>query len=252
MKNVILTVISTLLVLISVAQNPKVKNLGIEIKDDKVLFNYDLIAKDTNKIQTVELFLIDNDYNICVPKKIKGDYGKAVLPGENKLIEWDVYKDDVIISQKLKPKIVVNGIKKGGASNAVYSILVPGLGDYFVADHKDMFIKPYIRTLATLGIFGLGIYATIEREEIPIYGWVEKYSGWGNDEIVWDIKGYKYDNAFFSNDAELLLITGATLWIADIIWVFMKGMENDKLRIFSNYSLGVEKGYSTLKYSITF
>ncbi|OFX19465.1 MAG: hypothetical protein A2041_12000 [Bacteroidetes bacterium GWA2_31_9b] len=255
MKKIVLTLLSAFLISLTFAQTPKVKNLDLKIENNKVLFNYDLITKKTNEIQTIELFLIDDDFNIFVPKKIKGDFGTKVLPGENKQIEWDIYNDDLSISQKLKPKIIVNGIKKGGASNVVYSILVPGLGDYFVADHKDMIIKPYVRTITTLGVIGLGIYALMEREKVLEMGWIKKDQSYFGDptDVYWgETGGYDYDNAFFSNDAELLLITGATLWIGDIIWVYIKGLENDKLRVFSNYSFGVEKGNPTIKYSINF
>ena len=90
MKKIVLTLLSAFLISLTFAQTPKVKNLDLKIENNKVLFNYDLITKKTNEIQTIELFLIDDDFNIFVPKKIKGDFGTKVLPGENKQIEWDI------------------------------------------------------------------------------------------------------------------------------------------------------------------
>lgn len=254
MKKIVLTLLSAFLISITFAQTPKVKNLDLKIENDKVLFNYDLITKKTNEIQTIELFLIDDDYNIFVPKKIKGDFGTNVLPGENKQIEWDIYNDDLAISQKLKPKIVVNGVKKGGASNVVYSILVPGLGDYFVADQKDMFFKPYLRTIGALGFVALGIYADSKDYRESLY--TDHYIDlWGNFvQLPEATHRYGVDDHYlmFKGDKYVFYTIGTAIWFSDIIWVLMKGLENDKLRMFSNYSFGVEKGNPTIKYSINF
>ncbi|MFO7969219.1 MAG: hypothetical protein R6U15_03790 [Candidatus Izemoplasmatales bacterium] len=255
MKKICLTLNIILLSLLFVnAQEPKVKNVDLKIENNKVLINYDLIGnKIKNNNHNIELFFIDDRYTIKVPKSLDGDIGEDINPGMNKTIEWEVFEDDISIAQKLQPKIIVNGIKKGGSKNAYLSMLVPGLGDYFVKDHREMIIKPYIRTISTLGLIGLGIYAGKERSQEPMMSVkykTERYDS-NNDGVINynDITrtvevpiliGTETKNWLFPNDAEVFYISGAILWIADIVWVFAKGSENEKLKMFSNYSFDVK------------
>ncbi|MFO7969216.1 MAG: hypothetical protein R6U15_03775 [Candidatus Izemoplasmatales bacterium] len=244
------------------AQDAEVKNVNIDIKNNKVFVNYDLISNDLDKENSVELFFIDDRFTINVPGKVNGDIGKGIEPGVNKTIEWDVFKDDVSIAQKIQPKIIVNGIKKGGPKNAYLSFLMPGLGDYFVKDHKDMIIKPYYRTVFTLGTIGLGINALMQREDVPVYSiktGTEYYDSDG-DGLLDDIRPYKKEilignetkNWLFQHDAELLLATGITLWVADIIWVYAKGLENEKFKMFSNYSFDVKSHNGFTGFSLSY
>ena len=261
MRKIILLVIILGFTLNSIGQEAKVENVGINIDKNKIIVNDDLIGNDTVDKHNVELFFIDDRFSIQLPKKLYGDFGEEVKPGLNKRIEWDVFSDDVVIAQKLQPKIVVNGVQKGGSKNALYSILVPGLGDYFVKDSKKMVFKPYLRTVSTLGLVGLGIIAGQKRYKEYIWGW-NTYGQYernhGNWEYIqtteWYVIGYETKNWLFENDAEVFLIAGITLWVADVIWVFVKGTENEKLKMFSNYSFNanVSNGITNLSLSFKF
>jgi len=260
MRKIILPAVILGFTLNSIGQEAKVKNVDIDIEKNQIIVNYDLIGNDTVNKHNVELFFIDDRYSVQLPKKLSGDFGEGVSPGLNKRIVWDVFTDDVIIAQKLQPKIVVNGIQKGGSKNALYSILVPGLGDYFVKDSKSMIIKPYIRTISTLGLVGLGIIAGQKRTEEDIWGWVTDWKAGidqnGNYGIIetteWQIRGYETKNWLFENDKEVFLISGITLWVADVIWVFLKGTENEKLKIFSNYSFNANVSNGITNFSLSF
>lgn len=238
-------------------QESKVKNIDIDISGNKVFINYDLIQKDTFSANDIELFFVDNRFTVKVPEKLSGDIGSNIKPGQNKRIEWDVFNDDVEIAQKLKPRIIVNGIKKGGPQNALYSILIPGLGDYFVKDHKDMIIKPYYRTLATFGVIGLSVMASQNRERINIISEETQYvqeNGLMVPSTRTYVSGYYYEYWMFKGDAEVFLVTGIAMWIGDIVWVYAKGNENDRLRMFSNFSLNgyVGNGLTNLSLSYSF
>lgn len=232
------------------SQNAKVKNVDVDIDKNKIYVSYDLLATDTTD-NHIELFFVDDRFTVKVPEKLSGDIGNNVEPGLNRRIEWDIFHDDVEIAQKLQPKIVVNGIKKGGPKNALYSILIPGLGDYFVKDHKDMIIKPYYRTLFTLGTVGLGVMALQNREMVPMYS--EKYDR-ATNSMKTIVIGTERKNWLFENDAEIFLATGIAMWIGDIVWVYAKGSENEKLKMFSNFSLNgyTQSGYTNLSLTYTF
>ena len=250
---------------ITKAQEAKVKNVDLKVKDNKVIVNYELISNEKSDNNNIELFFIDDRYTIKVPKKLDGDFGENINPGSNKTIEWDVFKDNITIAQKLQPKIIVNGIKKGGSKNAYLSMLIPGLGDYFVKNHKDMIIKPYLRTISTLGLVGLGVYALNERHQEPIMSVkyrTERYDSNNDGEITYEdgtrsievpiLIGTQTKNWLFSNDAEVFLISGAVLWIADVIWVYSKGLENEKLKMFSNYSFNINSNNGFTGFSLSY
>jgi len=250
MRKIILMVLILGFTLNSIGQEAKVKNVDIDIEENKIIVNYDLIGNNTEDKHNIELFFIDDRYSVQLPKKLSGDIGAGVNSGLNKRIEWDVFTDDVIIAQKLQPKIVVNGIQKGGSINTLYSVFIPGLGDYFVKDHRDMIFKPYYRTLATLGLVGMGIIANEKRERVDIWGWAP--TAWYDDTPKWSIIGYETKNWLFENDVEIFLISGITLWVADVIWVFVKGAENEKLKIYSNYSFNANVSNGITNFSLSF
>ncbi|MFO7969218.1 MAG: hypothetical protein R6U15_03785 [Candidatus Izemoplasmatales bacterium] len=232
------------------AQESKVENVDLKVKNNKVFVNYDLISNDLDKKNTVELFFVDDRFTIKVPNKLNGDIGEGIEPGVNKTIEWDVFKDNVAIAQKLQPKIIVNGIKKGGAKNAYLSMLVPGLGDYFVKDHREMILKPYLRTVSTLGLITMGVIAKQKRYEEEVWGWVTTPNR--NDIPKWSYLGYETRFWLFENDTEFFLAAGIAAWIADIIWVYAKGLENDKLKMFSNYSFNMNTNNGITNFSLSY
>ena len=252
MKRLILFILLIFVQTLIIAQNSEVRNVNLDIKNNKVYISYDLIGDDVNN-NNVELFFIDDRYNVKVPKKLNGDIGKGIEFGTNKTIEWDVFKDNITIAQKLQPKIIVNGIQKGGPKNAFLSLLIPGLGDYFVKDHRKMIIKPYIRTAATLGLVASSIIANHNREKVDIYGWSQSYRGWNaSNDPIWTVIGFDYNYWLFENDAEILLATGIALWLTDIIWVYAKGLENEKLKMFSNYSFNINSNNGFTGFSLSY
>ncbi len=250
MKRLILFFLLIFVQTLIIAQNSEVRNVNLDIKNNKVYISYDLIGDDVNN-NNVELFFIDDRYNVKVPKKLDGDFGENINPGINKTIEWDVFKDDISIAQKLQPKIIVNGIKKGGTKNVFLSMLLPGLGDYFVQDHRKMILKPYLRTASTLGLITMGIIAKEKRYEEEVWGWVTNpYNR--NIEPKWSYLGYETNYWLFENDTEFLLAAGITLWITDIIWVYAKGLENEKLKMFSNYSFNINSNNGFTGFSLSY
>ena len=263
MKRYIFIILFLGIIYSTFAQDPYVKDINLKIKNNKVLIDYKVKNSDIGK-HNVELFFIDEDFRITVPKSLSGDIGKNIDIQGIKNIEWEIFKDDILLAKDLKPRIIIDGIKYGGPRNAYLSMLIPGLGDYFVKDTKRMIIKPYMRTVATLGLIGLGVTAAITREKVPIYSLIYNSSyrfhddtngdGVFNDSDRWveQCQGYKYKNWLFPNDKDIFFISGITLWAADVIWVMVKGSENRKIQRFSNYSMTPIEGGASMKYSLNF
>lgn len=227
------------------AQQPVIRNINLYYKDRKAIINYDLKDFRAKESHYVELFFVDDKFNVHVPKKIFGDYGDSIYAGKNKQIQWALFDDKVDISNTLSPIILVDGVNKGGSQNVLLSMLIPGLGDYFVENPKNMVFKPYLRTLTVLGAITLGYIADQKRVKLVWKKWDDRT----NTEMGW-----LYDNDYwlFSFDKEVFYFVGISVWIMDVIWVYAKGNENERLKMFSNYSTVVsyKNGFANISINI--
>lgn len=105
----------------------------------------------------------------------------------------------------------------GGPSNALLSLLVPGLGDYRVTYGKKSGVGTALWTYGLIGAgVGLKFYSNSE---------YDKYHAATSQEAMDD----HYIKANYSNQAFYACVgTGALIWIYDIIWVWKTGAENVK------------------------
>jgi hypothetical protein len=216
-------------------------------------------------MHSVHLKFLDKQYNIFTPNTLSGDVGVNIPGGMNKTIEWDIADDFQQLNSQIRPIIFIDGVSRefsspGGPGNAIFSVIMPGLGDYFVADHRLMHVKPYLRTISSFGLIGLGIYAGNQRYRAegkyitvlavhhPLGASQERY------KEVYEEGDMQY--WLFKGDKELFISLGAAIWIADIVWVLARGSNNKnfvkELRRQSDVSLGYGKGKFNLKYSRTF
>ncbi len=245
----------------------EIKNLDMTVVNNKVVITYDIVNFMPKETYTVRLNFVDKDLNFTYPNSLAGDVGINVSGGNNKKIEWDIINDQITIRDKLEPSLSLNGVSKyqsegGGPSNAIFSILIPGLGDYFVADIKNMKIKPYFKTISSLGLITMGFVAGNKRkpnyllvpahEELYVYytnrGRQESHI-WVEDEWVEDGTDYW----LFKGDKEVFIGIGASIWIADIFWVYMKGSLNDKFRNQNHhFDISYNQHQYKFKYSLNF
>lgn len=243
----------------------KVKNVEIGVQQNKALIHYDIKSSGKGSGHSVHLKFLDKQYNLITPNTLSGDVGSNISNGINKTIEWDITNDFQLLSSEIRPVLFVDGASKefsspGGPGNAFFSIIMPGLGDYFVADHRLMHFKPYLRTISSLGLIGLGIYAGNQRYRadgqyktvLAVY----YLSGGSSDKYkeVYEEGDMQY--WLFKGDKELFISLGAAIWLADVVWVLAKGTNNKnflkELQRQSDVSLGYGKGKFNLKYSRTF
>jgi len=225
----LLLIISLVFANIAFAQKKsKLKNVHLNIKDKKVIVNYDI--KNSEEVDNkINLLFYDEDFNYIYPKALSGDFGTGVKSGEKKQIVWDVSKDISELSSSLKPMVILNGQDKrryGGSVNAWYSVIVPGLGDCFVADQSQIKFKPYMRTVASWGLIGLGIHAINQRSN-PLITTVRSGAADPNQTV-----SYPGPTEYwaFQIDGELFLTLGVGVWVYDIIWVAMRGKKNQEYK----------------------
>jgi hypothetical protein len=125
-----------------------------------------------------------------------------------------------------------------GPEYAMLSLLVPGLGDYFVADPANLRVKPYMKTVTTLGILGLSWLALEKREEVPPLmappGWYLSADAPDGEDYMyidheWMQKPGYTDYFLFEYDAEIIFGIGMITWVADVIWGLRKGVVNQRV-----------------------
>lgn len=254
-------------VVLSQKQKPWIENIEMAFVSNSFEIEYDIAGSDLSRVHQIDLYVIDNVGKVVFPDSLRGDIGKDIPPGKNKKIIWDIYKEYDIVFGNFDPRIVLDGSGKygikGGPSNAFLSVLVPGLGDYFVADYQKMKIKPYYKTVFTCSFMALGVAAHLNRNHIPpVMGepgyywepitlsdgkrlWVEVYrENWIKEP------GYT-EYWLFRYDTELFLGIGLAAWILDVIWVTREGIKNKKVRekIFDNLSLVPSRQGMALSYT---
>jgi hypothetical protein len=148
---------------------------------------------------------------------------ELVRPGTNRSITWDFAQDMSKIDVELHPYLIAGDVAnhnfRHGPGAALFSLMVPGLGNYFVTDTRNQTIKPWMKTVGVLGLITLGTYAANERyRDEPSYG----VNGGKWKEGDWFYK-------FFQADAELIIGLGVAVWVADVILVAIQGDHNKKL-----------------------
>ncbi|MFH0758350.1 MAG: hypothetical protein V2B15_13765 [Bacteroidota bacterium] len=241
------------------------KNVDITIHQNRAIIHYDIKVRKPGSTHLVDLKFLDEDFNLVTPALITGDIGPHIPGGPDRIIEWDITNDIQNLGSDLAPVLFIDGKSKqfsntGGPGNAFLSLLLPGLGDYFVADRRMITIKPYIRTLSSLGLIGLGAYLGNQR-----------YQAEGEYRLVLKADYYRYEGmdrywlryfegemqyAWFRGDKEVFISLGAAFWAADIIWVLAKGSNNVRFMKAtikgSDFHLGYVPGGAALQFSYTF
>lgn len=250
---------------------PLAKNIDITIEQNRAIIHYDIKSRNPESVHRVDLKFLDEDYHLVLPALLTGDIGSNISNEPDRKIEWDITNDVQLLGSNITPVLFIDGTSKqysntGGPRNALLSILLPGLGDYFVADRRMMTFKPYMRTISSLGFIALGVWAGDQRYHAEgEYDTFVKLTRVPNEQGY----GYHYEETlyekyvegdlqyqFFKGDKEVFIAMGVAIWAADILWVLAKGSNNVKFikatSKGSNFNLGYVPGGAALQYSYTF
>lgn len=218
-----------------------VENVRMIVRSGKVFVTYDLVDEDEERGHDIDLKFISDRHQLISPRSLRGDIGPSVTSGRDKTIIWDISQDVNTLPGRMSPRIFLDfnpysSKYKGGPENAWYSLLMPGLGDYKVADPAHLKIPPYVRTAVSWGFIGTGIVAAINRYEgeghyetyIPQYGWYGQDLPYDPDLKRRYVEG-PTQYWLFRGDAEVFIAAGLAVWIYDILWVSSKGQGNQRL-----------------------
>jgi hypothetical protein len=247
---------------------PVAKNIDITIEQNRAIIHYDIISKIPGSVHHVDLKFLDEDYRLVTPSLLSGDIGSDISGKLDRKIEWDISNDVQLLGSNITPVLFVDWNSKqfsssGGPRNALLSFLLPGLGDYFVADTRMMTFKPYMRTISSLGFIALGFWAGEQRyyaegeyqtvaHQTLIEGSQRRYETTFYQKYIEGDIQYQ----FFKGDQVVFIGLGAAIWAADILWVLAKGSNNVKFMNAtlrgSDFNLGYIPGGAAMQFSYTF
>lgn len=215
--------------------------VDMSIRNDTVIIKYQINESPLNRnYHEVDLFFRDRNYRYYKPDYVSGDIGQVNTPGKLKTIQWSALEDDIDLSKKLFPSLLVDYRPLGGPKNTWLSVLIPGMGDGRVFYTKNMTFKPWMRTISSYGLIATGIYAGTHRTRDKIYSKnnPDQFIGFSERE-TWLFKG----------DQELFLIAGIGIWLYDIFWVYSQGMKNERLnKILSRWTVNTTGQTSQIGY----
>lgn len=215
------------------AQKPFILNVRVNIVEEgKLRINYDI--ENLHENDSIGFYVVNRRGTIIIPKSITGDFGKNVVSGKNKLIIWNLVKDEIFVDDEFqikvevklstreiippKPKKIILG---GGIFNTLLSVVAPGVGNIFVTENHKIGIRPLI----TASYIGMLVYGfTMKNKENEQYAIYESKLRASEAAPYYDLANY-YHHRYYAATR----LAGA-IWAFDVISTFIKGSKNDKIR----------------------
>jgi hypothetical protein len=143
------------------------------------------------------------------PKSISGDIGGKIKAGEKKLITWVPGNDSVflneMVSVEVKAEKYVKSFHKG--SMMLLSTVIPGLGQTKISNGKPF----WLTAVAAYGALGGGF--------IVHNNYSTTYKSYLGEEDPSKRANLLTKAQNQLNTSNVLIISGAALWVANIFWV---------------------------------
>ena len=218
-----------------------IENVDFFVINEKIMITYDLVQASSQETFNLSIECVTENNEIIIPATVEGDVGENVKYGKGKKIYWDVFNDVEEITGEIWFRISIVSATRiyGGPGYAAYSLLVPGMGDYYVASQANMKIKPYYRTIAAYGLVGYGLY-----ERINSNNKYDEYKS-STNTAEFDELYEKANNA--NHRSHIALGLGIAVWTYDVVWVLVKGTKNNKenkYKFQGNLDSGLMLGYN--------
>jgi hypothetical protein len=198
----------------------RITDVDFHLEDRYIVVNYNITGISPKEEVTVELKFITENNEPIIPKTMTGDVGKKMFGDGSKAILWDVVADQAVLSGNLKASVTIvsSRVLYSGPGNAFLSILIPGMGGYFVDRNKA---RSVLTTMSTIGLIAYGV---IQKTQANKY-----YGDYNASTTPADM-----DDLFSkANSAQhsyyIATRVGAGIWALDIIWVTFKGFHNKKV-----------------------
>lgn len=201
-----------------------VSNIRVELDTERVKVMYDVVGITAS--DSVYLQVESRKRGSLNAFTVTGDVGKVVLPGKNKTIYWDYRLDKLKIDDPIRVTVLVKqavqavpqvarGGVSGGPSNALISLLAPGVGSIFVQPNRKIGWRP----LLTGTYVGLLVYGLVQQSRSKDqYG---LYTSQLNESDYTESNQLHHQYLIATRAAAALLV-------ADVVYTFLKGRKNAK------------------------
>jgi hypothetical protein len=228
----------------------KITDVDFQLEDRYIVINYNLTGSAPKEEMTIELKFFTENNETIIPKTVTGDIGTKIFGDGKKAILWDIVTDSPVLSGNLKATVTITYSKVlfRGPSNALASILIPGLGGYFVDKNKA---RSVLTTISSLGLIAYGVTQKIQADK-----YYADYQASTTPSEMDDLfaKANGAQHSYYMTTR-----IGAGIWALDIIWVTFKGFHNKKVAksYYSSFNTdGLRLNYVNngvqLGYSVTF
>ena len=208
-----------------VTKGAVVSNIRVDLDTNRVKVLYDatsLAPRDSVYIQVES-----RDRGLLHAVTVTGDVGTAVGSGNNKTIYWDYRLDNIRIDDAIRVTVLVKQPRQlalgeqvsvgGGPTNALLSVLAPGVGTIFVQPNRKIGLRP----LLTGAYVGLWIYGFTRRSQS-----VDRYALYTSQ-----LNGADYTEANQWHHQYLVASWAAVaLLLTDVTYTFLRGRKNEQLK----------------------
>jgi hypothetical protein len=210
--------------LTSIAQRIKINDAHANREEKKIFIPYEIeeSSKYHNLYKIALYYTQDKGKTYQGPlQKVTGDIGKEVTPGD-KLIVWEYAEEDstfngegvmfkLAITSRLDPRYL------GGPENALYSLLLPGLGNTKVRPPAK---KWYLVSAGVFSLIGGGVYMGVKSNQT-----LDLYRESTTTQEAQDLFDKANNQKTVSGS---LFVAAGAIWLTDIIQVAIKGFKNKK------------------------
>ncbi|WP_027000164.1 hypothetical protein [Eisenibacter elegans] len=203
----------------------KVKFGGAELlpEDNIIRIRYDLHGSKRRAYITRLYYSNNNGNSFKGPlRALEGDTGDSTFVGSGKEVRWAFLKDNPYFNgENISFRIEATEIPKeakGTEINALWSLLIPGLGDAAVRNGYN-----YAGIgVATYGLLGAGLGTKlIARQRYRNY--TDRVPNTEEEHR----RLFRQANSL-DRTGNALLIASAAIWLGDVVGVYLKGRQNRK------------------------
>ncbi|MBO0935275.1 hypothetical protein J2I47_01815 [Fibrella sp. HMF5335] len=211
-----------------------VSNVRVDLDTNRVKVLYD--ATGMTPHDSVYIQVESRERGLLHAVTVTGDVGTEVLSGRNKTIYWDYRLDGIHLDDAIRVTVLVKQpgqlVSKeqvtvgGGPTNALLSVLAPGVGTIFVQPNRKIGLRP----LLTGAYVGLWIYGLARKSQST-----DRY-----DLYTRQLNWADYTEANQLHHQYLVASWAAVaLLLTDVTYTFLRGRKNEQLKRAARQRVGV-------------
>lgn len=206
----------------------------LEFDGNQLLISYDFVNKNQADQFYVWVEMEKKNGEKIQIKSLTGDVGENIKSGTDKKITWAPANDNIFLDEEINVEVkaekYVKSFNKGSA--LLMSTALPGLGQTKISKGKPWWIT------------GVVAYGALAGGLVTHSSYVKSYDSYRSETDPAkraDLLGQTQNQMNLSN---ALIISGATLWAANIIWV---AVTPNRYQPLQNVKLTLNKSNSPFK-----